>query len=83
MKKLVIILSTFILLTSVFLLSSCKPKAKNGDFNFDDKYFIGVQEHFYEIRNMEPAVTHEFVKDMISALDMKVFRLNVTMNNLF
>lgn len=82
MKKITNIFLILILIASLAFLSSCKKK-DDITFNFDDKYFIGVQEHFYEIRNMEPAVTHTFVKDMVSALDMKVFRLNVTMNNLF
>ena len=85
MKRIINIIFVFILLLSVTLLSGCNNKKpdNNDNFNFDSKYFIGVQEHYYEIRNMEPAVTKEFVADMISALDMKVFRLNVTMNNLF
>ena len=86
MKKILNILSILVLIATLSILSACTNKTttkKDDTFNFDDRYFIGVQEHFYEIRNMEPAVTHTFVKDMVSALDMKVFRLNVTMNNLF
>ena len=89
MKKLFKILGMFPLVLCTSLLASCGSDNKESTtdkeitFEFDDKYFIGVQEHFYEIRSMEPAVTHNFVKDMLSVMDMKVFRLNVTLNNLF
>ena len=87
MKK---IFSLIILILSSILLvscscNSCSPftRTTTENFKFEDKYFIGVQEHFYEIRNMEPSVTYKFVADMVKAMDMKVFRLNVTMDNLF
>ena len=88
MKKIFKILSLFALVFSTNSLSSCNDNktsvtSEEIKFEFDDKYFIGVQEHYYEIRKMEPSVTHDFVKDMVSAMDMKVFRLNVTMDSLF
>lgn len=86
MKKILNLLGLFILSISLVILTGCTKNpvtTKEDTFNFDDKYFIGVQEHFYEIRSMEPSVTHTFVKDMVEYLGMKVFRLNVTMNNLF
>jgi hypothetical protein len=79
MKK---ILTIFTLILSLLLISSCEQQTVTL-FDFDEKYFIGVQEHFYEIRNMEPSVTHDFVSDIIEVMGMKVFRLNVTMDNLF
>ena len=93
MRKLFNILVLFILSLSVVILTGCEQNTtttkKNGgnnnqiSFDFDDKYFIGVQEHYYEIRKMEPSVTSEFVKDIVGLTGMKVFRLNVTLNNLF
>ena len=89
MKKILSIFSLFILSLSLFSLSACVPKVTENNnnntnkFNFDSKYFVGVQEHYYEIRNMEPSVTYDFVAAMVEALDFKVFRLNVTLNNLF
>lgn len=89
MRKTTNLFGLLSVLISLPFLASCQNGNNNKEsqeeikFQFDDKYFIGVQEHFYEIRNMEPAVTHNFVKDMVKAADMKVFRLNVTMNNLF
>ena len=84
MKKIFNIVFILILSVSLLFLSSCTNKTTEEKlFDFDEKYFVGIQEHFYEIRSMEPSVTHTFVKDMVDAMDMKVFRLNVTMNNLF
>ena len=92
MRKLFNLLVLFILSLSVVILTGCEQNTtttnKNGgnnqiSFDFDDQYFIGVQEHYYEIRKMEPSVTSEFVKDIVSLTGMKVFRLNVTLNNLF
>lgn len=84
MKKIFNIVFILILGVSLLFLSSCTKKTTEEKlFDFDEKYFVGIQEHFYEIRSMEPSVTHTFVKDMVDAMDMKVFRLNVTMNNLF
>ncbi len=88
MKKTFNVLSLLILILSALVLVGCHNKTttdnnENTGFNFDDKYFIGVQEHYYEIRKMEPALTTDFISSMVGALDMKVFRLNVTLNNLF
>lgn len=84
MKKIFNILFVSILVLSLSFLTVCtKPTTETNDFDFDDKYFVGLQEHYYEIRQMEPSVTYDFVAATMKAMDLKVFRLNVTMNNLF
>jgi len=86
MKKSIKFINVFLLIISLFLLTSCtinNKKEKEVTFDFDKEYFVGIQEHFYELRNMEPSLTTDFICDMVKALGMKVFRLNVTMETLF
>ncbi len=92
MKKILTILNTLLIVLSVFFITACKntsttvttKKEENKTaFDFDDDYFVGLQEHIYEIRAMEPMCNYEYVCDMVKAMGTKVFRLNVTLVNLF
>lgn len=81
MKKFIKLVSLLTLLSPLTSLASCKKQEVK--FNFDDKYFIGMQEHYYEVRGMAKSLTNDFIGDLQEAIGSKVFRLNVTMNNLF
>jgi len=81
MKSIVKLLNVIFLFVIVLSLTSCKKEKVK--FDFDDEYFIGVQEHIYEIRNLEKSVNTEFVYDLSKAIGAKVFRINVTINSLF
>jgi len=88
MNKLTKLLSVVLLsMPMASCITSCDDNPNSNtqevEFNFDDKYFVGMQEHFYEIRTMERSVNTDFICDLNGAIGAKVFRINVTMNNLF